>query len=72
MSINQLYTNARAAFNNWSVLTVQERLAYLAKLRLVIIDQLDYLANTISEATGKVEVEAITTELLTVLDSITF
>lgn len=68
--VDELYSHARSAFNNWSGTSVNERIEYLRKLRIYIVDHLDEIAKVISDDTGKLPIEALTADILTVLDSI--
>ncbi|OCA92138.1 aldehyde dehydrogenase family protein [Pseudobacillus wudalianchiensis] len=65
-----LYDNANKAFLTWSGLSISERVHFLQKLRLSIVEQLDDIVKVIHDSTGKVAVEALTTEVMTVVDSI--
>lgn len=68
--VDKLYENAKKAYLTWAGLPISERVHSLRKLRLHIIDELDYIVKVISDSTGKVAVEALTTEVMTVVDSI--
>jgi acyl-CoA reductase-like NAD-dependent aldehyde dehydrogenase len=68
--VPELYKGARDAFNSWSQTPLVERINYLRRLRLHIVDHLDELVDVISNDTGKVRVEALTADILTTLDSI--
>lgn len=68
--VDELYAQARLAFNTWGKTSVDERLQYLKKLRLYIVEHLDEIAKVISDDTGKLPIEALTADILTVLDSI--
>ena len=66
----EFYTRARTAFQSWGKTNIEERLSYLRKLRLYIVEHLDEVAKVISQDTGKVQVEALTADILVVLDAI--
>ncbi|KIL76740.1 aldehyde dehydrogenase family protein [Bacillus badius] len=68
--INEMYASAAQAFSTWSGLPISERIRFLRKVRLQIIEELDQIVKVISDSTGKVSVEALTTEVMTVVDSI--
>lgn len=72
MFVANIRENAKVACKDWGSLSASDRVKYLKKLRLAIVKNLDELVENISQATGKVPVEAITTEVLTVLDSMVF
>lgn len=61
---------ARQAFQKWRALSVSERVQYLRKLRLYMVEHLEQLVDEICRDTGKVPVEAITADILTVLDAL--
>ena len=70
--IPQFYEQARSTFETWKKTSVKERLSYLKKLRFVMVDELEHIAKVISTDTGKVLVEALTADIITVLDDILF
>ncbi|ASS75361.1 aldehyde dehydrogenase [Tumebacillus algifaecis] len=63
-------TRARAAFPAWSQTPLDRRLAFLRRLRELLVDQIDEVAATIAQATGKVQVEAVMTEIFPTADII--
>lgn len=65
-----LYEKARASFLTWGKASINERLEFLRQLRLYMVGHLDEIADMIAKSTGKVAVEALTAEILTVLDAI--
>lgn len=68
--IPEIYDRARQAFVFWSQLSLQERLKYFRHLRFYMIDHLEEIIQTISRDTGKVPVEAITADVMPVLDGL--
>jgi acyl-CoA reductase-like NAD-dependent aldehyde dehydrogenase len=54
----------RAAFAAWSALDVDERLEHVLQVRDLLIDRLDEIVDVICRETGKLEAEAVTTEIL--------
>lgn len=63
-----IYQQARQAYQDWGKTTLGERLQWLRKLRLHLVDQIDEIAQVIQDSTGKVPVEALTADILTVVD----
>lgn len=72
VSVPELYERARAAFTDWGRVPSDERVRVLRRLRLVIVERLEEIAEAIAAATGKPAVEAMVTELLPVLDTIAY
>jgi acyl-CoA reductase-like NAD-dependent aldehyde dehydrogenase len=66
----EIYERARAAFQTWSKLSVNDRVRLIRNLRLAIVEHLDEVVHVISESTGKSSVEALTTELMSVADAL--
>lgn len=71
-AVPELYRRARAAFSAWGRTAPMDRARHLRSLRLAVVERLDHLASVIAEATGKPRVEALTTELLPVLDTLVY
>ncbi|CAH0345839.1 aldehyde dehydrogenase family protein [Bacillus sp. CECT 9360] len=65
-----LYKRANQAFQSWSQTTVSERLVYLKKLRLLMVEKMDEMAEIISKDTGKAKTEAIVADIMPTLDGI--
>ncbi|MEJ7845482.1 MAG: aldehyde dehydrogenase family protein [Acidimicrobiales bacterium] len=61
---------ARAAAAGWSTLAYRERAAHLVRVRDVLLDRADDLVATICAETGKLEAEAVTTEVMAVCELI--
>jgi acyl-CoA reductase-like NAD-dependent aldehyde dehydrogenase len=68
--VHSLYEKARSAFSMWSSISIQERIKHLRHLRLYMSTHLDEICETISKDTGKVKVEALTADVMSVLDGI--
>ncbi|WP_346217091.1 aldehyde dehydrogenase family protein [Caldifermentibacillus hisashii] len=65
------YLQARTAFEKWSTLAISERLIYLKKLKSVMVENMDRLAQVIVQDTGKVPTEALVADIMPTLDAIT-
>lgn len=63
------YQKGREAFIGWSSLSVAERIAYFKKLKQLMVDEMDQIARTISDDTGKVLTEAIVADIMPTLDA---
>jgi len=70
--LDQRFDRLEAAFKDWSGLTIRERGRYLLKLRSVIYARMENIAQVISDATGKPKVEALTAEVVPILDFISY
>jgi acyl-CoA reductase-like NAD-dependent aldehyde dehydrogenase len=68
--VDNFYQNSRFAFNQWSQLNVSERLDYLQKLKLVIVEQMDEVAKVVAKDTGKVLTEALIADVMPCIDGI--
>lgn len=62
--------NARHAFLQWKQTTLQERLQWIKKVRLYIIEHVDEIVEIIHNSTGKVPFEALTADIFTIVDMI--
>ena len=71
-AIPAIFETARAAQKAWSGRPLQERCAMLRKLRDVIFEGRDDIANTVTRETGKPRAEAILAEVLLALDTANF
>lgn len=65
-----IYARSRTAFAAWRTTPVAERLKYLKRLREMMVAELDDIARQVAEETGKVAIEAMTTDILPVLEAI--
>ena len=63
---------AQAAFPAWGALTPQERSRYLLAARDVLIAEKDDLVDLITQEQGKPNVEALTSEVLSVIDMLAY
>jgi acyl-CoA reductase-like NAD-dependent aldehyde dehydrogenase len=64
------YKKAREGFGIWSGLAISERTEYLRKLKQLMVDEMDKIAKTISDDTGKVLTESIVADIMPTLDAI--
>lgn len=69
-AVEGMYTVARRSFGVWAGLPLSERIRYLRKLRLTLVEEMNKIVEMIKASTGKAAVEALTTEVMTVIDSI--
>ena len=72
MDVNLIYSQARKRFESWKDTSLAERTTYLRALRHVMIDSVDEIVEVIHQSTGKVAFEALTAEVLTVVDTIAY
>lgn len=70
--VNEAVAAARKAQPAWGALPVKERVAYLLKLRDVILEQRELIVKTVINETGKPLQDAFVFEVLAVCDFITF
>ncbi|MGG1660505.1 aldehyde dehydrogenase family protein [Brevibacillus sp. NRS-1366] len=70
--VQQTMKRARLAFASWATTPLSERLDYLARLRHYLVEHGEELAQKISQATGKVSLEAYMTEIFVTVDTIRF
>ncbi|TAN31177.1 MAG: aldehyde dehydrogenase family protein [Actinomycetota bacterium] len=71
--ISQLPTiisTARAGFREYSQMPIDQRLNFLRKLRYRLVERQDEISDVIAASTGKIKVEALTTEVMVVADAI--
>ena len=71
-AIPAIFETARAAQKAWSGRPLQERCAVLRKLRDIIFERRDDIANIVTRETGKPRAEAILAEVLLALDTADF
>lgn len=64
------YQRGKQAFLHWSSLAIADRLNYFAKLKQLMVDEMDSIAKIISKDTGKVLTEAIVADIMPTLDAI--
>ncbi|MFE3973759.1 MULTISPECIES: aldehyde dehydrogenase family protein [unclassified Peribacillus] len=69
-SIPDIYKKSRYAFQAWSSLPIKERLLYLKRLRLLMVEKMDEIAEVISKDTGKVKIEALVADIMPTIDAI--
>lgn len=70
MDMAQIYSNANQAQRKWAGLSIRERLVFMKRVRKLIANQSVELAQHLQAVTGKVVFEALTAEVLTVVDTI--
>jgi acyl-CoA reductase-like NAD-dependent aldehyde dehydrogenase len=70
--ISNIYARSKAASLKWREQSVRKRLTYIQNLKKIIIDRLDDIVEVLSADTGKVKVEAVTADVLPVLEAISF
>lgn len=70
--VPNLYERAHQGFNSWSTLSLEARVSYLKKLRIHLNGHLDDVVDAIHKSTGKVPLEALTNEVLPVLNMIEY
>jgi acyl-CoA reductase-like NAD-dependent aldehyde dehydrogenase len=63
-----LYEKASAAFRFWSTRSLEIRLSYINKMKHYMIQHMDSIVDEICSATGKVRTEALTADLMPVID----
>jgi acyl-CoA reductase-like NAD-dependent aldehyde dehydrogenase len=67
-----IFETARAAQKSWAARPLRERCGLLRRLRDVIFERRDEIADTVTRETGKPRVEAILAEILLALDTADF
>lgn len=70
--IEELGDRAREALSCWRRTTLRERVALLAKLRNLIVDEMDAIAGRLTALTGKTPVEALMSEIIPTVENIRF
>lgn len=65
-----IYTRGREAFPAWAGLPIDQRLSHLRRLRLLMVEQMEQITTVVAESAGKTKVEAITADIMPVLDAI--
>lgn len=68
--VPRLYAQARRAFLTWSAAPLTERLSMMRQLRLYLVAHLDAVVDEVAQSTGKVPVEALTSDVLPLIDAI--
>jgi acyl-CoA reductase-like NAD-dependent aldehyde dehydrogenase len=66
--VPELYEKAASAFTFWSNRTLETRLSYITKMKNYLLANLDELVDEICSATGKVKTEALTSDIMPVID----
>lgn len=70
--IASIYEKSSHAFLSWSQLTVKERLHYIGALRNELMQRLEEASTVVSSSTGKVKMDALASDIMPVLDFISF
>jgi len=70
--ITDAVSKANAAQSRWAATPVRERLRILTRFAELLCDQKDAVASVISREAGKPEAEALSTEILVVLDTVKY
>lgn len=71
-SIKEIFENSKAAFNSMSDMDVKRRVKLLKQLEQVLLAEMDNIVNVICEETGKVRVEALTSDFFVSLDTLSY
>ena len=66
--IEQAVQRARAAFGKWKTSSIRERLTYVSALRRILVRDLDSITSCIANSTGKVDAEALNSDILPTLE----
>ena len=69
-AVPEIYRTSRQAFKRWSGMEITERLSFFRKLRELITEKMDEVAEVISKDTGKVKTEALVADIMPTLDAI--
>ena len=70
--LHQMVERGRIAQEEWAALSVKARLEPLKQLRLAVMDRLDEVVERLSQATGKVTLEALTADVFTTVSMIDY
>ncbi len=70
--VHRAVYDAWRGFSEWSPLSFKERADYMFRVRELILQDADDIAKVISSETGKPRIEALTGEILPVLELITY
>ncbi|WP_110929212.1 aldehyde dehydrogenase family protein [Bacillus massiliglaciei] len=65
-----IYKEARKAQVSWAAFSIKKRLAFLKKLRLLMVERMEEMAEAISQDTGKVKTEALVADIMPVIEGI--
>ncbi|MDP4169238.1 MAG: aldehyde dehydrogenase family protein [Bacillota bacterium] len=68
--VDVFYEKSKMAFNQWSELPMSQRLEYLKKLKEYMVENIEVIAKTIADDTGKVLTEALVADIMPTLDAI--
>lgn len=68
--VPDMYDKSSAAFQYWSNRSLETRLSFITKIKHHLLDNMDEIVDEICAATGKVKTEALTADLMPVIDII--
>ncbi|WP_026703317.1 aldehyde dehydrogenase family protein [Salibacterium aidingense] len=68
--VDALYQNSHKAWQTWAGYSLERRLSYLKRLRHIIVELQEEIADIISMSTGKTKTDALTTEVMAAADAI--
>jgi acyl-CoA reductase-like NAD-dependent aldehyde dehydrogenase len=66
--VPEMYEKASAAFTFWSSRSLETRLSFITKMKHYLLEHMDEIVEEICSATGKVKTEALTADLMPVID----
>ncbi len=70
MQVPEMYEKSSAAFQYWSTRSLETRLSFIKKIKHHLLENMDEIVDEICSATGKVKTEALTADLMPVIDII--
>ncbi len=70
--VEAAFDRAREAYQTIRAMSVADRLAELGKLKRYFLDNKDHVVNRVVEETGKSKMDALTSEVFTILDMIDY
>jgi acyl-CoA reductase-like NAD-dependent aldehyde dehydrogenase len=70
--IKELVERSKEAFKSWENTDIGERRSYLKKFREYLVLNMEHIISYISESTGKVPLEALTSDLLSTLEFVKY
>ncbi|MDM5317804.1 aldehyde dehydrogenase family protein [Fictibacillus sp. b24] len=70
MQVPEMYEKSSAAFQFWSTRSLETRLSFIKKIKQHLLENMDEIVDEICSATGKVKTEALTADLMPVIDII--
>ncbi len=64
-----IMASAQAGFGEFSKMPISQRVDFIKQLRYRIVERQDEIADVIATSTGKIKIEALTTEIMVVVDA---